>query len=147
MAQQKRAREKNIHTTPKSIKDGFRLNEKIFSWALDSCLWDHSGWQDCEDIRFFAEHVISKLQELEKSTWQEILSASGGKAPGHGNNNHFINGTKLPAEERHKFIELGYMRDFEKVFSLRLGGKERLIGIVDLGIFKILWYDANHKFF
>ena len=53
----------------------------------------------------------------------------------------------LPPEECRAFIEKGYMRDFEKVFSLRLSGKERLIGVVDLNVFKILWYDKEHRFF
>ena len=79
--------------------------------------------------------------------WQEILNASGGKSEGHGNNSHFINGTELPTAERRTFIELGYMRDFEKVFSLRLSGKERLIGVVVFNIFKVLWFDANHLLF
>lgn len=147
MARQKGAREKNIPPTPKSLRDGFRLNDKSFRWSFENCLWTHDGWQDCKGLQFFVEHIISKLQELEKVNWQEILNASGGKSEGHGNNNHFINGTELPLEERRKFIELGYMRDFEKVFSLRLSGKERLIGIVDLNVFKILWFDAKHKFF
>lgn len=30
MAQPKRVREKNIAVNPKSIKDGFKLNEKLF---------------------------------------------------------------------------------------------------------------------
>lgn len=147
MAKVKRQREKNFAPSPKSIKKGFQLNDKSFRWSFGNCLWEHKGWNDCGTPKFFVEHIISKLQELEKSTWQEISNASGGKSEGHGNNNHFINGTDLPLEERRTFIELGYMRDFEKVFSLRLSGKERLIGIVDLNVFKILWYDANHEFF
>lgn len=147
MAKPKRGRKIFEPPTPKSIKVGFKLNDKPFRWSFEICLWQHEGWQACEGLQFFAEHIISKLQELETVTWQEILNATGGKSDGHGNNNHFINATKLPGDERHKFIELGYMRIFEKVFSLRLAGKERLIGVVDMNIFKILWFDAQHKFF
>ncbi|MCR5833118.1 MAG: hypothetical protein K6G55_00470 [Selenomonadaceae bacterium] len=50
-------------------------------------------------------------------------------------------------DEKREFITLNYMRDFEKVFSLRLTGKGRLIGIVDINIFYILWFDAEHKIF
>ena len=147
MTRQKGARKKNVAPTPKSLKDGFHLNDKNFRWSFEKCSWAHDGWQNCKDIQFFVEHIISKLQELENVKWQEILDASGGKSEGHGNNNHFINGTKLPAQERREFIGRGFMRDFEKVFSLRLSGKERLIGVVDLNVFKILWFDANHKIF
>lgn len=147
MAKAKRQREKIFEPSPKSIKKGFHLNSEKFHWSFEKCLWEHGGWRDCKDIKFFVEHMVSKLQELEKSTWQEILTAAGGKSEGHGNNNHFINGINLPSEERRKFIELDYMRDYEKVFSLRLSGRERLIGVVDLNVFNILWFDANHKFF
>lgn len=132
---------------PKLLRDSFHLNEKYFCWTLKNCIWQHEGWRDCENLSFFAEHIISKLQEYEKLKWQEILNASGGKSEGHGNNNHFIAGNKLPKLEKREFIKFGYMEKYEKVFSLRLTGQERLIGFVDLNIFNILWFDAEHKFF
>ena len=119
----------------------------MFRWSFEKCHWEHAGWRDFKEPKNFVEQVIAKLQELEKMSWQEILNAAGGKSEGHGNNNHFIEGQKLPPEERRVFIEKGYMRDFEKVFSMRLSGKERLIGVVDLNVFKILWYDKEHRFF
>lgn len=147
MTKPKRGRKNLESPTPKSIKVGFTLNDKPFRWSFEKCLWQHEGWQDCESIQFFTEHIISKLQKLENVTWQEILDASGGKSDGRGNNNHFIPATKLPYDERKIFAKLGYMKDFEKVFSLRLSGKERLIGVVDMNVFEILWFDAKHKFF
>ena len=132
---------------PKLLRESFHLNEKYFCWTLKNCFWQHEGWKDCKDLAFFAEHIISKLQEYEKQTWQEILNASGGKSEGHGNNNHFINAVELPRNEKREFIKFGYMEKYEKVFSLRLTGQERLIGVVDLNIFNVLWYDSSHKFF
>ena len=139
MGRQKCGRQKHLQpTTPKSIKTEFRLNEKPFEWSFENCLWEHKFWEKCESVQYFVEHIISKLQRFETMTWQEILNASGGKSDKHGNNSHFIDATKLPKEEKELFIKLGYMYKFEKVFSLRLSGKERLIGLVDLNVFKIL---------
>lgn len=132
---------------PKLLRESFSLNNSIFKWTFSNCQWEHNGWKDCTDLKFFAEHILSKLQNFETQTWQEILDSSGGKAEGHGNNNHFIMGDKLPRDEKMIFIKFGYMEKYEKVFSLRLSAKERLIGFVDLNIFNILWYDAKHKFF
>lgn len=98
MTRQKVSRRKDIQSTPKSLKDGFHLNDKSFCWNFDKCIWDHRGWKDCKDAPFFIEHIISKLQKLESVKWQEILDANGGKSEGHGNNNYFINGTELPLE-------------------------------------------------
>lgn len=35
--------------------------------------------------------------------------------------------------------------DVDELFSLRLSGKERIWGIVDRNIFKILWWDPKHE--
>ena len=132
---------------PKSIRTGFSLNDLFFKWNFSKCLWEHKCWGDCKDLKFFVENILSKLQNLESQKWQEILNSSGGKSEGHGNNSHFIMGDKLPRDEKLEFIKLGYMEKYEKVFSLRLSAKERLIGVVDMNVFQILWYDAKHKFF
>lgn len=132
---------------PKTLRESFSLNNSIFKWSFANCQWEHKGWEDCTDLKYFAEHILSKLQNFETQKWQEILDSSGGKSEGHGNNNHFITGDKLPRAEKIIFIKLGYMEKYEKIFSLRLSAKERLIGVVDLNIFYVLWYDAKHKFF
>ena len=143
----KKGRQNFPATIPKSIHVGFSLNEHYFKWSFENCFWKHEGWKDCKDLKFFAENILSKLQNLESQKWQEILNSAGGKSEGHGNNNHFIMADKLPQNEKIIFIKLGYMEKYEKVFSLRLSAKERLIGFVDLNVFNILWYDAKHKFF
>ncbi len=143
----KSGRTKTPQERPKLLRESFSLNNSIFKWTFENCLWEHKGWEDCKNLRQFSENILSKLQNLESQKWQEILDSSGGKAEGHGNNNHFITGDKLPKEEKTIFIRLGYMARYEKVFSLRLSARERLIGFVDLNVFNILWYDAKHKFF
>ena len=125
----------------------FNLNDKAFKWSLRAAIWEHGGWLKCKDPKFFVDHIISKLQALETQKWQDILDSSGGKSIGHGNNNHFVLASQLPQKEKRAFIQLEYMERFEKVFSLRLSGKERLIGIVDMSRFDILWYDPEHNFF
>lgn len=143
----KQSRQKFPATISKSVKVKFSLNENYFKWSFENCLWEHEGWKDCNDLKSFAENILSKLQNLESQKWQEILNTAGGKSEGHGNNNHFIMADKLPKYEKIVFIKLGYMEKYEKVFSLRLSAKERLVGFVDLKVFQILWYDANHRFF
>lgn len=144
---EKRARQCAPKEQLKSLKDAYHLNDKYFKWTFKDCHWNHSGWLACKDLKFFAEHIIDKLQSYEQQTWQEILNASGGKAEGKGNNSHFIIGSQLPRDEKSLFIKSGYMEKYEKVFSLRLTGKERLIGFVDLNVFHVLWFDAEHKIF
>ena len=132
----------------KQLTNKFKINDKYFKWSLVYCHWEHGNWKNPQiDIPFFVEHIVSKLQNYETQTWQEVLNASGGKSEGNGNNNHFILATKLPKKEQTYYMEKKYMRKFDKVFSLRLSGKERLIGFIDGVIFRVLWYDNSHTFF
>lgn len=147
--QKKHGRSKFPGEDQKPTKEKNQRNNKHFAWSLKKCLWEHDGWkQDCDSIQFFAEHIITKLKDFETMTWQEILDASGGKSCGNGNNHHDIPANQLPKNEKIEFIKKKYMEDYEKVFSLRLTGKMRLIGIVDdINIFYILWFDRHHTIF
>ena len=100
-------------------------------WAVSSCKTVYSS-------------IITKLKDLEGLTWQEIMSASGGRA--HGTNNHFEDVADLCKEARNRILEL-HMEDVDRVFSLRLTSTERLYGIIDEGIFFIIWYDPNHEIY
>lgn len=146
MRNHKKGRKEVPLETPKSIKAIFNLNDAPFRWSFEKCFWKDSCWQDCESLRFFVEHIISKLQDFETMKWQEILDASGGKSEGHGNNSHWIKMGELSREAKEKIFKSKYLEGYEKIFSLRLSGKERLFGVVDLGMFFILWYDARHEF-
>lgn len=53
----------------------------------------------------------------------------------------------MPKEYQKVFIERGYMRNYEKVFSLRSDARKRLIGVVDRNVFYILWFDEAHSMF
>lgn len=145
MANPKKGRKKVPVETPKSIKVAYHINDKPFRWSFEKCLWKDSCWQDCESLQFFVEHIVFKLQDFETMKWQEILDASGGKSEGHGNNSHWIKTGELSREAKGKILENKYLEDYEKIFSLRLSGKERLLGVVDLDMFFVLLYDAKHK--
>lgn len=146
----KRLRKKFPEEKKKSLKGiSFNRGKEKFQWDLAKCEWDDEGWNSDKvtELRCFSEKIIGKLKEYETQTWSQVESASGGKSPGHGNNNHFINGVNLPKKNRRVFIAKRYMDDYEEVFSLRLSGTERLIGIVDMAKFYVLWYDPDHSFF
>lgn len=144
MVTKKRGRQHAPKEQPKPLKDSFRRNDKPFRWTLAHCFWEYSGWQGLS-LQFFAEHIVNKLQSYEQQTWREILDASGGKAEGRGSNSHFILATELSRQEKAQFIKHGYMGAYDYVFSLRLAAKERLIGVADLNIFHVLWFDPMHS--
>lgn len=92
----------------------------------------------------FTDRIFDKLADYEGMTWQEIQSASGGK--NHGTNSHFEDVTELCKDARNRLVELK-MDDIDRLFSLRLTGVERLYGVLEDGVFSILWYDKNHEIY
>lgn len=137
----KRIEQKNF----KPPKRGVSYQNQWFKWSFKKYDRSDAGWQ-CFDNSVFIEKVLHKLEDFATQKWQDVKSSSGGKSIGHGTNNHFVTGTELSKAYKDRFEELGYMERYEKVFSLRLQGKHRLIGVVeDTGVFYILWFDENHE--
>lgn len=38
-----------------------------------------------------------------------------------------------------------FNEEYQELYSLRLSGKERLWGIIEGGVFYIVWYDKHHE--
>ncbi len=57
---------------------------------------------------------------------------------------HFIDVSALTKTARDRLAELG-QDDEDELFSIRLTGRERVFGIRDRWIFKILWWDPDHQ--
>lgn len=129
----------------KRLKNFSTRNDKFFKWSFNKCSWSSGGWDCFGELKDFVDNIISKLQDYETMTWQEIESASGGKSVGHGNNNHFIDIINIP----NRYLSMLSFRviggEYDKVFSLRLTAKERLFGIVEGAIFYVIWYDKDHS--
>ena len=88
--------------------------------------------------------VISKLKNYEGMTWAEIMNASGGRS--HGNNSHFENVSALIPEAQQRWNELK-LDEYDNIFSLRLTGEKRLYGILENGVFRIVWFDPKHEIY
>jgi hypothetical protein len=103
-----------------------------------NCKWSFGKLENINSL--YA--IIDKLKSFETMTWQEIFDASGGRA--HGNNNHDVpvNDLDVAARKRLKDLQLD---DLSSLFSLRLTGTQRIWGILDGNVLKILWLDNNHE--
>lgn len=99
---------------------------------------DKECWTICES---FIEHILPALISFEGMTWQEIVSAS--KGHGDGSKNHSVEISHLIKKAQDR-LEMLHIHE-DALMSLRLSGKSRLWGILDSGIFNILWYDAKHE--
>lgn len=108
-------------------------------WRFNRYDSTHPKW--CINKKDFYSELMDKLISFEGMTWHQIESASGGRKA--GTNNHFIQVSDLVKDAQKRLEELHLY--YDQLFSLRLTNKERLFGILENGVYHILWYDANHE--
>lgn len=130
-----------------SENKNIKRTENVFSYYNTFPVWsfkimdtEHAKWS-LSSISNLYNIIIGKLKEYEGMTWGEIMSASGGKSSGNGNNNHFEEISSLNPEAQKRWKELK-LEEYDSVFSLRLTGKQRLYGLLlKDGVFRIIWFD------
>ena len=119
---------KNPRSAPSSVNsENFRWNTK----NADLC--GEYGW-DRVKLRILFNKIIPKLQQYETMTWGEI----------EGEGSHFINVDNCSQEARRRLREIE-LDDLEQLFSLRIGGRERIFGRRGGSVFYVLWWDPDHK--
>ena len=111
-------------------------------WRFKKCDKTHPRWSVYSN-GVVAPDLIEKLISFEGMTWGEIQAASGGKSEGNGSNSHFEEVRKMSPEARKRLMYLNIYED--TLFSLRLTGRSRLYGIINDGIFEVLWLDRKHE--
>jgi hypothetical protein len=105
-----------------------------FKWKTNDA--DHDGdfgWNNIDVNKLFA-YIIPKLQEFESMLWSDI----------EGHRNHFIPINDICKEAKDRLTVVG-KEDEESLFSLSLSGKERIWGVRESNILKLLWWDPKHK--
>ncbi|MCX7043975.1 MAG: hypothetical protein NTX50_00625 [Candidatus Sumerlaeota bacterium] len=110
--------------SPDTLKPVWRFSIMDFSGDF--------GWRhfDVNNLGWLDE----RLANFETMTWHEIK----------GEKNHSIKVHQLSPEAQKQLAKIN-QNDIDEVFSLRLGAKQRLIGILDQHRFKILWWDPEHR--
>lgn len=104
-------------------------------WRFSLLDWDGPwGWRDIEALKW--QEILQKLGYFETRTWADIKS---------DRNNHSVEIQNSPNPEVPKRLAEIHQEDIDELFSLRFSGKERLWGILDNHILKILWWDPHHE--
>ena len=99
---------------------------------VDPCGWHRVDADTLKKIR-------ERLANLESMTWREIL-VDGAKQ------NHFVTLNKLSNEARDRLEQIG-QGDVDELVSLRITGKERVWGIMEVDVLKVLWWDPQHTIY
>ncbi|MFZ2446667.1 MAG: hypothetical protein WAW37_09935 [Syntrophobacteraceae bacterium] len=117
------------------IEEEPSFNREMISWHVSLLeVVAPFGWHAVHRDKL--DEIRQKLSQFESQTWNEIL-IKGKKQ------NHTVSLVKLCPEARERLMELK-QDDVEGVISLHLQGKERIWGIRDKHILKILWWDPDH---
>lgn len=90
--------------------------------------------------------IFKELKAYEGMTWQEIMSASGGKRKGNGSNSHYIQISDICKEAQDRLSDLK-LDDNDVIFSLRIGSRKRIWGLLRSRTFEVIWYDPEHEIY
>jgi hypothetical protein len=124
----------------KSIPRQDRQRDECPSWHFSILDWEGDwGWSKLSNTDFCT--ILRWMKDVECLSWKEIQIQTVSRAKHH----------KMPIGElcrdAQKRLEELCQDDIDEVFSFRLDGKKRLWGIVERGIFKILWWDPEHTIY
>jgi len=104
----------------------------LISWHIR--IIDKEGFWGWKQItRSIFDDILKKMSDFETMKWSEILNR----------NNHAVEISKMCPGARKRLKELK-QDDIDELISLHLTGKNRVWGIRDQNILKILWWDPNH---
>ena len=112
-------------------------------WRFADFDWDGPfGLESCESVGAkLIVHIRQHLASYETMTWNEILSATGGRSV--GNNNHLIEVRKFKKSVQERLREKKIFVDH--LFSLRLDATTRVYGVRETNILRIVLFDPFHK--
>ncbi|MXZ48867.1 MAG: hypothetical protein F4Z13_06455 [Candidatus Dadabacteria bacterium] len=91
------------------------------------------GWSKCS-VSVLNDVLKPRLSNFETMTWAEIES----------HRHHSIPTGDLSTQAQKRLSDKK-LSDVDEVFSLAIGSKERIIGIRDRDVFKLLWWDPKHE--
>lgn len=123
-----------LQKQPKAIAspDPFKLPP---SWQVSMMeMVDEFGWHRIDESKL--ENIRKKLGHFESMTWSEILVQSSQQ-------NHKVKIADLCKEARDRLEQTG-LDDIDELISLRITARERVWGILDQAVLKVLWWDPDH---
>lgn len=126
---------------PKNIQNPESFYDQTPVWSFSRCDFDHSKWGICSETSC-VESVLKKLGSFEGQNWKDILCDTSGR---NGNTKHHqIETHRIIKEAQARLNEIN-MGQYDTLYSMSISGKIRLWGIINQGVFFIIWLDRNHE--
>lgn len=119
------------------------INDKRFCWSATEVDHEYRGaWEWKLGPKDVAD-LLKLLEEMSQLTWQQVkdLRTGSGRRSRPLHHDQPISSICRAAQQRLTELET----DVESVFRLRHGNKIRVWGYLAGPVFRILWYDRDHK--
>ena len=110
------------------------FEKQKISWQIGSMdIFPESpwGWKEISKEKLW-DNLFPKLQAFETMTWSELGE----------NGSHSVSFDSLIPKAQKRLEDLK-IDDIDELYSLRLTGKERIWGVRDRNILKLLWWDPT----
>ena len=121
---------------PKAARDPYSYWKSKPAWRISMLeMQDPFGWHKIDDSTL--DRIRNRLKDFETMTWNEILVVAK-------HQNHSIPIHLLCKDAKDRLAELD-QDDIERIVSLHLTGQERIYGILEEGILRLLWWDPEHR--
>lgn len=78
--------------------------------------------------------ILQKLRQFDSMRWPEIV----------GSDHHAIGIDRVSKEAQNRLAKI-QQDDLDEVFSFHFSGKTRIIGIREMNVIKLLWWDPEHQ--
>ncbi|MFM2315355.1 MAG: hypothetical protein RLZZ04_4633 [Cyanobacteriota bacterium] len=121
--------------TPRIASDPDSFNKKNPAWRISKIQFvDPFGWHNLDFKQI--DYIRTKLSDFETMTWNQIFVEAKKQ-------NHSVYIDQLSTEARNRLDTLD-INDIDQLWSLKLSGRQRVWGILDQGVFDLLWWDPQH---
>lgn len=127
--------------TPISLYDPNRFFDQTPVWSFSCCDFEHEKWGLCTGPECL-DQVFRKLKAYEGQTWREILTDTSGRK--NNTKNHEIETYKIIKEAQKRLDDIN-LSQYDTLYSLTITGEVRLWGIMNRGVYSIVWYDPEHE--
>jgi hypothetical protein len=106
-----------------------------FCWRLESIDWKGPwGWERVT-VPDLLGLIIPRLHSYESMTWAEVEGRT---------KSHFVDYDTLCPEAQARLTTELEMDEQARLFSVRIGARQRVWGRRDVAILRVLWWDPEH---
>jgi len=136
--QRKTVREQPQHMRGQTIKPDASTDCCKQEWLFHSVVSEGPFGYSC-NVTPHIKEILEKVAEFSKLSWAEIKGGNG--------KHHLLTGDGFSDEAKTEIDQRLLPCDTDRIFSMRMNGNFRIIGLRDREHFIVKWIDPDHQFY